>query len=44
MQILVSIAILGAALFIILSDKFNAQNQHWAFGAAGTIVGYWLKT
>jgi hypothetical protein len=43
MQVLVSIAVLGASLFVILSQRFGPQDAHWAYASAGTILGYWLK-
>ncbi|WP_338758686.1 hypothetical protein [Massilia sp. METH4] len=44
MSVLVTIAILASALYVILSNQqFPDAHQKWAFGAIGTIVGYWLK-
>jgi hypothetical protein len=43
MQVVVSLAFLGAAVFIILSARFDPKDKHWAYGAAGTILGFWLK-
>ena len=43
MQPLVSLTILVAALYIILSDRFSPQDKHWAYGAVGTVIGFWLK-
>ena len=44
MAVLVTIAILASALYVILSNQqFPDAHQKWAFGAIGTIVGYWLK-
>ncbi len=43
MMVLVSILVLGSSLFIILSGQFDNENQKWAFGAVGTIVGFWLR-
>jgi hypothetical protein len=43
MQIIVTLAVLAAAIFIVLSSKQNDAQQKWAFGAIGTILGYWLK-
>jgi len=43
MQPLVSIVILIASLYIILSSSFSPQDKHWAFGTAGTVIGFWLK-
>ena len=42
MQIIISLVILGAALYIILSKKYPDDVQKWAFGAIGTVIGYWL--
>jgi Tfp pilus assembly protein PilV len=42
---LVVTAIVGlAALYIILSKKFDADSLKWAYGILGTIVGFWLKS
>ena len=42
-QIVISIALLGAALFIILSERYDSNSKHWAFATVGTILGFWLK-
>ena len=44
MQILVSLAILGCALYIVLSHSYAEQEKHWAYGVIGAILGYWLKS
>ena len=43
MQALISLAVLGAALFIILSKKYPSESDKWAYGTVGTILGYWLS-
>lgn len=43
MMVVVSILVLGSSLFIILSGQYDNENQKWAFGAVGTIVGFWLR-
>ena len=43
MQILVSVALLGAALYVILSKQYASDDAKWAYGIVGTIIGYWLK-
>ena len=43
MSIVVSLAVLGSALYIVLSGGYAEAEQKWAFGAIGTILGYWLK-
>jgi hypothetical protein len=43
MQVLISLIVLAAALFVILSNKYGADAQKWASGMVGTIVGYWLR-
>jgi hypothetical protein len=41
--ILLSFVVLTAALYVILLEKHSNESQKWAFGAVGTIIGYWLK-
>jgi hypothetical protein len=43
MQIVVSLSLLSAALFAILSQRYNANTMHWAIGTAGMILGFWLR-
>lgn len=43
MPVLVSFAVLGSALYVILSKKYDEASAKWAFGTVGLIVGYWLK-
>jgi hypothetical protein len=33
----------GAGLFVVLSKKYDANEQNWAFATMGTVVGFWLK-
>jgi hypothetical protein len=44
MQVIVSLIVLICSLYIILSKKYEADTQKWAFGAIGTVVGYWLPS
>lgn len=45
MPVIISFVVLLSALYIILSTNTYADGQQkWAFGAAGSIMGYWLKT
>ena len=39
MRIVVSVAILGAALYVLV---FTEREPQWATGALGTVLGYWL--
>jgi hypothetical protein len=43
MQAIVSLAVLAASLFIILTNGFDS-GKHWAYGSVGMVVGYWLKS
>jgi hypothetical protein len=43
MQIVLSLTVIGAGLYMILSGRYDASNQHWAYGIVGTVVGFWLK-
>jgi hypothetical protein len=40
---LISLIVLGASLFVILSGGYKAEGERWAFGSIGTIIGFWLK-
>ena len=42
-QIAISLIVLFAALYIILSNRYDDSNTKWAFGMVGLVVGYWLK-
>jgi hypothetical protein len=42
-EIIVSLALLAAALAVVLSRKYNPKDKYWAYAALGIIVGYWLK-
>ena len=43
MQVAVSLVVLVAGLWVILTGRYPQDAQHWASGAIGTVVGYWLK-
>ena len=43
MKPVVSIIVLLASLFAILSKQYKADTQKRAFGSLGTILGFWLK-
>ena len=43
MQILMSLIFTSAAFYIVLSHSYNPQEEHWAYGSLGTILGFWLK-
>ena len=43
MMVVVTIAVLGSSLYIILSGTHDEGTQKWAFGAVGSIIGFWLK-
>jgi hypothetical protein len=43
MKILISVVVLGVALYVILAKRYTPRDKHWAYGAVGLITGYWLK-
>ncbi|MDA9437012.1 hypothetical protein XH88_35560 [Bradyrhizobium sp. CCBAU 51627] len=43
MKPVISIIVLIVSLIIILSKRYNADQEKWAFGSLGTIIGVWLK-
>ena len=43
MIVTVSIVVLAASLYIILSRAYDESAQKWAYGAVGLVTGHWLK-
>lgn len=43
MAVIVSCAVLVSSLYIILSQQFDESSQKWAYGAIGTVIGFWFK-
>lgn len=43
MQMLISVMVLGSALYVILSGRYADAEQKWAYGAVGTVCGFWFK-
>jgi uncharacterized BrkB/YihY/UPF0761 family membrane protein len=41
--IVITSVLLIAALYVILAKPYSIQDRHWAYGALGTLVGFWLK-
>jgi uncharacterized membrane protein len=39
----VSVVILVASLFVILSQRYTTADAHWAYAMVGTVIGFWLK-
>lgn len=42
-RVLISLIVLAAALWVILSNKYAPKVEHWAYATIGTIVGFWLR-
>lgn len=42
MPALLSLVVIAAALYVILSKGYAAADEKWAFGAVGSILGYWF--
>ncbi|TGQ43675.1 MULTISPECIES: hypothetical protein [unclassified Mesorhizobium] len=42
MAILVSVAVLGSALYVILHGKYPVDTLRWAYSAVGFVFGYWI--
>jgi len=43
MSCIVTTIMLGAALYIILSQSFTEADVKWAYGMVGIIIGHWLS-
>ena len=42
-QVVVSLALLAATLFVILSKRYAPKDKHWAYATVGLILGFWLR-
>lgn len=42
-QVIVSLAVLGAVLYVIVYKQNASNDAKWAYGILGTVIGYWLK-
>ena len=43
MKVLVSSTLLIVAVFVILSNRYDAGAEQWAYTIIAVIVGFWLK-
>ena len=43
MQIGITLLLLAASLFVILSSRYEPKDKNWAYATVGTLVGFWLK-
>jgi hypothetical protein len=42
MSSVVTLLVLLSSLYVILAKKYTDADKKWAYGAIGTILGYWL--
>jgi hypothetical protein len=42
-QILISVLLAAASLFVIVSDRYGSKQQNWAYATIGVLLGFWLK-
>lgn len=43
MNIIISLSVFFGAMYIILSKEYDEESQKWAFGAVGSIIGFWAR-
>lgn len=43
MSVVVSLAVLCASLYVVLSGHYDDSTQKWAFGIIGSLIGFWVK-
>jgi hypothetical protein len=43
MQVVVSLVLLAATVFVIVSKRYVAKDKHWAYSTLGLVVGFWLR-
>lgn len=44
MPVVVTLVVLAAAMYVILSKNYPVDTQKWAFSIVGLVVGYWLPS
>lgn len=42
MSFIITVLVLAACLYVILARKYTDADKKWAYGAIGTILGFWL--
>lgn len=42
-QAVISVILVSASLYIILSSSLAQSEKHWASGTVGMILGFWLR-
>ncbi|WP_299485220.1 hypothetical protein [Acaryochloris sp. IP29b_bin.137] len=42
-SVVLSLVVLTSSIYVILNGSYDDSTEKWAFGAVGTILGYWLK-
>jgi hypothetical protein len=42
-QVVISVSVLALSLYITLSTRYAPQEKYWAYGAAGTILGFSIR-
>lgn len=43
-KMLLSLVVALVALAVIVAKQGASQDKHWAYGAIGTIIGFWLNS
>jgi hypothetical protein len=43
MQVALTLALGGAAMWIIVAKEHGPDDKKWAYGTLGTLLGYWVK-
>ena len=42
-QMGISLLFGAPAIFVVLSERYQPREKHWAFTTLGTILGFWLR-
>ena len=43
MQVVVSLAVLLASLWVVVSQQYESSVENFAYVMIGTVIGYWLR-
>ena len=43
MRPLLTVILLAASVYVILSSTYGPKDKHWAYATAGALMGFWLR-
>jgi len=44
MQAFISVVLLLASIFVVLTKRYQEKDRNWAYGTIGALIGFWLRS